>query len=72
MKWEVEVTVSSTGSLIMEADTEVHARKIVNEIIPDFDITDDGNRVDDSGFAVPDLAVIVINRVHEFDDEAGS
>ena len=72
MKWEVEVTVSSTGSLIVEADTEVHARKIVNEIIPDFDITDDGNRVDDSGFAVPDLAIIVINGVHEFDDEAGS
>ena len=72
MKWEVEVTVSSTGSLIVEADTEVHARKIVNEIIPDFDITDDGNRVDDSGFAVPDLAVIAINGVHEFDDEAGS
>jgi len=50
MKWEVKSLLAQPAAWIVEADTEVHARKIVNEIIPDFDITDDGNRVDDSGF----------------------
>jgi len=66
MKWEVELNISGTSSILVEANTADEAREIAENLRVEVDIFLPPESVDDSGF--DRIADCEVRGVFEYDE----